>query len=86
VQAEILNLLQRLRRERTLTYVLVSHNLAVVAHLCSRVAVMNAGRFVEELDVPALRARRTQHAYTAQLLRASEGYDRAAAAALVTFD
>jgi len=86
VQAEILNLLQRLRRERTLTYVLVSHNLAVVAHLCSHVAVMNAGRFVEELDVAALRARRTQHPYTAQLLRASEGYDRAAAAALVTFD
>ena len=86
VQAEILNLLQRLRRERTLTYVLVSHNLAVVAHLCSRVAVMNAGRFIEELDVATLRARRTQHPYTAQLLRASEGYDRAAAAALVTYD
>jgi len=86
VQAEILNLLQRLRRERNLTYVLVSHNLAVVAHLCSRVAVMNLGRFVEELDVATLRARRTQHPYTAQLLRASEGYDRAAAAALVTFD
>ena len=86
VQAEILNLLQRLRRERTLTYVLVSHNLAVVAHLCSRVAVMNAGRFIEVLDVATLRARRTQHPYTAQLLRASEGYDRAAAAALVTYD
>jgi peptide/nickel transport system ATP-binding protein len=86
VQAEILNLLQRLRRERSLTYVLVSHNLAVVAHLCSRVAVMNAGRFLEELDVATLRARRTQHPYTAQLLRASEGYDRAAAAALVTYD
>jgi peptide/nickel transport system ATP-binding protein len=86
VQAEILNLLQRIRRERKLTYILVSHNLAVVAHLCARVAVMNRGRFVEELDVAALRAHRTQQPYTAQLLRASEGYDRQAAEALVTYD
>jgi peptide/nickel transport system ATP-binding protein len=86
VQAEILNLLQRIRRERRLTYILVSHNLAVVAHLCARIAVMNRGRFVEQLDVAALRAHRTQQPYTAQLLRASEGYDRQAAEALVTYD
>ncbi len=86
VQAEILNLLQRIRRERKLTYILVSHNLAVVAHLCARVAVMNRGRFIEELDVASLRAQRTRQPYTAQLLRASEGYDRQAAEALVTYD
>jgi peptide/nickel transport system ATP-binding protein len=86
VQAEILNLLQRIRRERRLTYILVSHNLAVVAHLCSRIAVMNRGRFIEALDVAALRAHRTQQPYTAQLLRASEGYDRNAAEALITYD
>src|SRR5215470_11997674 len=86
VQAEILNLLQHIRRKRGLTYILVSHNLAVVAHLCARVAVMNRGRFVEELDVASLRAHRTQEPYTAQLLRASEGYDREAAEALVTYD
>jgi len=86
VQAEILNLLQRIRRERGLTYILVSHNLAVVAHLCARVAVMNRGRFVEELDVASLRAHRTRQPYTAQLLRASEGYDRQAAEALITYD
>jgi ABC-type dipeptide/oligopeptide/nickel transport system ATPase subunit len=86
VQAEILNLLQRVRRERKLTCILVSHNLAVVAHLCARVAVMNRGRFVEELDVATLRAHRTRHPYTAQLLRASEGYDRRAAEALVAYD
>jgi len=86
VQAEILNLLQHIRRERGLTYILVSHNLAVVAHLCARVAVMNRGRFVEELDVASLRAHRTQEPYTAQLLRASEGYDRQAAETLVTYD
>jgi ABC-type dipeptide/oligopeptide/nickel transport system ATPase subunit len=86
VQAEILNLLQRIRRERNLTFMLVSHNLAVVAHLCARVAVMNGGRFVEELEVAMLRAHRTRHPYTTQLLRASEGYDRQAAEALVTYD
>ena len=86
VQAEILNLLQRIRRELGLTYILVSHNLAVVAHLCARVAVMNRGRFIEELDVASLRAQRTRQPYTAQLLRASEGYDRQAAEALITND
>jgi len=86
VQAEILNLLQRLRREHALTYLLVSHNLAVVAHLCARVAVMNAGRFVEELDQAALANRRAREPYTAQLLRASDGYDRAAAERLVAYD
>ena len=64
----------------------MSHNLAVVAHLCARIAVMNRGRFVEALDVAALRAYQTQQPYTAQLLRASEGYDRKAAEALVTYD
>jgi peptide/nickel transport system ATP-binding protein len=86
VQAEILNLLARLRRQRALTYLLVSHNLAVVAHMCDRMAVMNAGRVVEELTVADLRAADPREPYTRQLLRASLGYDRAAAAQLETFD
>jgi peptide/nickel transport system ATP-binding protein len=86
VQAEILNLLARLRRERGLTYVLVSHNLAVVAHLCERLLVMNAGRVVEELTAEQLRAAAPAEPYTRQLLRASLGYDRQAAAQLTTFD
>jgi peptide/nickel transport system ATP-binding protein len=86
VQAEILNLLARLRRERRLTYVLVSHNLAVIAHMCERLAVMNAGRIVEQLDVDALRAGAFSHAYTQQLFTASRGYDRAGADRLVAFD
>ena len=86
VQAEILNLLARLRRERGLTYVLVSHNLAVVAHLCERLLVMNAGRAVEELTSDQLRAAAPSEPYTRQLLRASLGYDRQAAAQLTTFD
>ena len=47
VQAEILNLLKRLRREQGLTYLMVTHNLPVVSFLCDRLAVMKAGRIVE---------------------------------------
>ncbi|HKW54855.1 MAG TPA: ABC transporter ATP-binding protein [Stellaceae bacterium] len=76
VQAEIIALLQRLRRERRLTYVLVSHNLAIVAQLCERVAVMREGRIVEELTTAELRAGSAQHRYTRDLLTASRGYAR----------
>ncbi len=86
VQAEILNLLGRLRAERGLTYILVTHNLAVVAHLCGRLVVMNQGRIVEDMTVEQLRAREPREAYTRQLLRASLGYDREAARSMVTFD
>ena len=86
VQAEILNLLQRLRREHNLTYILVSHDLSVVAHMCDRLAIMNAGRVVEELSVERLRSHEPDHPYTKQLLRASLGYDRAAAEGLEWFD
>ncbi len=78
VQAEVLNLLRRLKRERNLTYVLVSHNLSVVAHMCTRLAVMNHGAVVENLTVEQLRTRSPDNPYTKQLLVASLGYDRAA--------
>jgi len=77
VQAEILNLLVRLRRDYDLTYVMVSHDLAVVAHLCERVAVMNRGLFVEEITRQQLRSQTPKQGYTRQLLDASKGYDRA---------
>ncbi len=86
VQAEILNLLRRLRAAQGLTMVLVSHNLAVVAHMCDRLAVMNRGLVVEEMDVATLRREDPREAYTRQLLLASRGYDRQAAARMVTFD
>jgi peptide/nickel transport system ATP-binding protein len=86
VQAEILNLLRRLRRERNLTMILVSHNLAVVATMCDRLAVMNRGMVVEEMAVDALRQGEPREAYTRQLLLASRGYDAAVAARMVTFD
>jgi len=86
VQAEILNLLTALREERGLTYLFVSHNLAVIAHMCSTVAVMNSGRIVEQVATAALASGALAHPYALQLLKSSEGYDRQAAAALVSYD
>ena len=76
VQAEILNLLTDLRSERGLTYLMVSHNLAVVAHLCDSVLVMQDGKIVEQLSVGDLRALRASHPYTQQLLQSSLGFRR----------
>ena len=67
VQAEVLNLLADLQQARGLTYVLVSHNLAVVAHVCSRIGVMQGGELVELLSADDLRAGRTRHPHTAAL-------------------
>jgi peptide/nickel transport system ATP-binding protein len=86
VQAEILNLLRGLRAAQRLTIILVSHNLAVIAHMCDRLAVMNRGLIVEEMDITTLRREDPKQAYTRQLLLASKGYDREAAARLVTYD
>ncbi len=79
IQAEVLNLLERLRDERGLTYILVSHDLAVVAHMCERLIVMQHGQTVEELSRDALRSRRAHQEYTRSLLRASAGFDRGGA-------
>ena len=76
VQAEILNLLARIRAGRGLTSILVSHDLAVVAHLCDRIAVMRGGRIEEVLTVDALRSGAGQSAYTRELLAASRGFRR----------
>ena len=67
VQAEVLNLLADLQQAHHLTYILVSHNLAVVAHLCARIGVMQGGELVELLSSDDLRAGRTHHPHTAAL-------------------
>lgn len=67
VQSQILNLLIDLRKELGLTYVLISHNLAVVEHIASRVAVMYLGRIVEEKDTEELFGN-PEHPYTQALL------------------
>jgi ABC-type dipeptide/oligopeptide/nickel transport system ATPase subunit len=71
VQAEILNLLADLREVHKLTYLMVSHDLSVVGHMCDRLAVMKDGEIVEIMDVAALRAMQAQHPYSKHLLEAS---------------
>jgi peptide/nickel transport system ATP-binding protein len=77
VQAEVLNLLEALRARRGLCFVMVSHDLAVVTHLCQRLMVMQAGRVVESLAAADLAARRVQAPYTQRLMAAAEGFTRA---------
>lgn len=67
VQSQILNLLQDLRAELGLTYLLISHNLAVVEHIATRVAVMYLGRLVEQTDTEALFTE-PRHPYSDALL------------------
>ena len=67
VQAQILNLLAELRTELNLTLVFISHNLAVVEHIATEVAVMYLGRVVEQAEVDAL-FQTPKHPYTRALL------------------
>ncbi|KKX30842.1 ABC transporter ATP-binding protein [Rhizobium sp. LC145] len=68
VQAQILNLMRKLQDELGLTYLFISHNLAVVRHMADRIAVMYLGRIVEEAETEALFAD-PQHPYTQLLLQ-----------------
>jgi oligopeptide/dipeptide ABC transporter ATP-binding protein len=69
VQGEILNLMARLQRELGLTYIIITHNLAVVRHVSDAMAVMYMGRFVEHGPTKAIFAR-AAHPYTHGLLAA----------------
>jgi peptide/nickel transport system ATP-binding protein len=71
VQAEILNLLSELRERDGLTYILVTHDLGVVAHLCDRVAVMQQGRIVDIQPSTALAHGSGLHGYTRTLVDAT---------------
>ena len=80
VQAEVLNLLEDLRRRHVLTFIIVSHDLAVVTHMCERLMVMRRGETVELVSSADLAASRVTHDYTRRLMEASIGFRRARAA------
>ncbi|MDG6915997.1 MAG: ABC transporter ATP-binding protein [Nitrososphaerota archaeon] len=67
VQAQILRLLKNLQREMGLTYILISHNLAVIRQMCDRTAVMYLGRIVELADTHRI-FENPKHPYTKALL------------------
>lgn len=78
VQAEVLNLLEEVRRRRKLTFLMVSHDLAIITHMCERLMVMQNGEAVETLTASQLIGHRVSQDYTRNLLRASEGFVRTA--------
>ena len=75
IQAEILELLQRLNRQYGMAILLISHNLHVVRKLCSRVAVMQRGKIIEDRPVEDI-FRDPRHEYTQKLIAAIPTRDR----------
>ena len=71
VQAEILNLLSDLRQQEGLTYLMVTHDLGVVVHLCDRVAVMLKGEIVETRGASDLATAELAHPYSKLLVDSS---------------
>jgi peptide/nickel transport system ATP-binding protein len=77
VQAEVLNLLEQVRRDRKLTFVMVSHDLGVITHMCERLAVMRNGAVVERLTATELAQAAVHEDYTKNLMLASKGFVKA---------
>ena len=80
VQAEVLNLLEELRRRHGLAFIMVSHDLAVVTHMCDNLMVMQRGETIELVSSADLAASRVTHDYTRRLMEASTGFRRVRAA------
>lgn len=71
VQAEVLNLLKKLHRDKGYTMLFVGHDLGVVAHMCSRIFILEKGELREELTDTALHAGIAQNDYSQKLLKAA---------------
>ena len=82
IQAQIVNLFLKLRRELNLTMLFISHDLGVVRHICDRVAIMYLGRIVEVGSADDLFAR-PEHPYTQALVSASPAPGRRSAGRIV---
>jgi len=76
VQADIIQLLKRIQRERGLAYLFIGHDLAVVREMSDRIAVMYKGEIVETGTADQV-CDRPQHAYTQKLLSAVPDIDKA---------
>ncbi|HYA71948.1 MAG TPA: oligopeptide/dipeptide ABC transporter ATP-binding protein [Roseiarcus sp.] len=76
IQAQVLNLMSDLQRDAGVTYLVISHDLAVVGHICDEVAVMFRGRFVETGPSAALLSR-PAHPYTRELVDAAPKLEEA---------
>jgi peptide/nickel transport system ATP-binding protein len=74
IQAQVLNVMTDLQRDAGVTYLLISHDLAVVAHVCDEVAVMFQGRFVETGPADLLLTR-PLHPYTRELVEAAPRFE-----------
>ncbi len=85
VQAEILNLLAELHQESKLTYLMVTHDLGVIAHLCQKIAVMQYGKILETLTVDNLVSGQAKTDYTRMLVNASQQYSREMARAVAAY-
>lgn len=85
VQAEILNLLADLQQESNLSYLMVTHDLGVIAHLCHRVGVMQHGRILEAITTDDLISGKAQNVYTQMLVNASRQYSREMAQQVAKF-
>jgi oligopeptide/dipeptide ABC transporter ATP-binding protein len=75
IQLEILNLILRMLRKVSAAALLITHDLGVVAHYCTRTAVMHAGQVVEEADVETFFARQ-HHPWSAALVNSLQPPDR----------
>jgi len=76
IQAQVLNLMSDLQRDAGVTFLLISHDLAVVGHICDEIAVMFLGRFVEQGPATLLLAR-PAHPYTRELVDAAPKLEEA---------